>query len=115
MTAPNMSLTFPASSVAPPTPPSTTDYTARLALALSSPGLTNALNHHLPSTVPVLYFNLTLYFQNMQGIIFVVDPNDWEHVSEAQKELQQMLNEDELPGAFLLVFAKIQGMTIIIL
>ena len=51
----------------------------------------------------------------MQGIIFVVDPNDWEHVSEAQKELQQMLNEDELPGAFLLVFANIQGMTIIIL
>ena len=37
--------------------------------------------------------------------IISVDSNDWGHVSEAQEELQQMLNEDELCDALLLVFA----------
>merc|ERR1712144_93217 len=39
------------------------------------------------------------YFQNTQGIIFVVDSNDRERVSEAREELQRMLNEDELRDA----------------
>ena len=45
------------------------------------------------------------YFQNTQGIIFVVDSNDRDRIAEAREELQQMLNEDELRDALLLVFA----------
>ncbi|KAJ7774693.1 ADP-ribosylation factor family-domain-containing protein [Mycena olivaceomarginata] len=47
------------------------------------------------------------YFQNTQGIIFVVNCNDQERVAEAREELQRMLNEDELRDALLLVFANI--------
>jgi len=32
------------------------------------------------------------YFQNTQGLIFVVDSNDRERISEAQDELQKMVN-----------------------
>ena len=49
-------------------------------------------------------------FQNTQGIIFVVDSNDRERVSEAREELQRMLNEDELRDALLLVFANKQDL-----
>ncbi|KGG51016.1 hypothetical protein DI09_48p220 [Mitosporidium daphniae] len=45
------------------------------------------------------------YFQNTQGLIFVVDSNDRERISEAQQELSRMLAEDELRDAVLLVFA----------
>jgi len=45
------------------------------------------------------------YFQNTQGIIFVVDSNDRERIKEANDELKRMLNEDELKDAVLLVFA----------
>lgn len=48
------------------------------------------------------------YFQNTQGIIFVVDSNDRDRVSEAREELQRMLGEDELRDALLLVFANKQ-------
>lgn len=51
-----------------------------------------------------------LDFQNTQGIIFVVDSNDRERVSEAREELQRMLNEDELRDALLLVFANKQDL-----
>ncbi|GES78113.1 ADP-ribosylation factor [Rhizophagus clarus] len=50
------------------------------------------------------------YFQNTQGIIFVVDSNDRERISEAREELQRMLNEDELRDALLLVFANKQDL-----
>ncbi|QSL65511.1 hypothetical protein MERGE_002824 [Pneumocystis wakefieldiae] len=50
------------------------------------------------------------YFQNTQGIIFVVDSNDRERVSEAREELSRMLNEDELRDAVLLVFANKQDL-----
>jgi ADP-ribosylation factor protein 1 len=33
------------------------------------------------------------YFQNTQGLIFVVDSNDRERVVEARDELHRMLNE----------------------
>jgi len=45
------------------------------------------------------------YFQNTQGLIFVVDSNDRERVQEAKDELNKMLGEDELKDAVLLVFA----------
>ncbi|ELU45513.1 ADP-ribosylation facter [Rhizoctonia solani AG-1 IA] len=51
-----------------------------------------------------------IHFQNTQGIIFVVDSNDRERVSEAREELQRMLNEDELRDALLLVFANKQDL-----
>jgi small GTP-binding protein len=50
------------------------------------------------------------YFQNTQGLIFVVDSNDRERVSEAQDELQKMLQEDELRDAVVLVFANKQDL-----
>ncbi|XP_043711903.1 ADP-ribosylation factor 1-like [Telopea speciosissima] len=50
------------------------------------------------------------YFQNSQGVIFVVDSNDRERISEARNELQRMLSEDELRDATLLVFANKQDL-----
>lgn len=50
------------------------------------------------------------YFQNTQGLIFVVDSNDRERVVEAEKELHNMLNEDELRDAVVLVFANKQDL-----
>ena len=52
------------------------------------------------------------YFQNTQGIIFVVDSNDRDRVVEAREELQRMLNEDELRDAILLVFANKQDLPV---
>lgn len=56
------------------------------------------------------YADSSTDFQNTQGIIFVVDSNDRERVSEAREELQRMLNEDELRDALLLVFANKQDL-----
>jgi len=50
------------------------------------------------------------YFQNTQGLIFVVDSNDRERIGEAREELDKMLNEDELRDAILLVFANKQDL-----
>ena len=46
------------------------------------------------------------YFQNTQGLIFVVDSNDRDRIGEAREELMRMLNEDELRDAVLLVFVE---------
>uniref|UniRef100_A0A8C6RMS4 ADP-ribosylation factor n=1 Tax=Nannospalax galili TaxID=1026970 RepID=A0A8C6RMS4_NANGA len=45
------------------------------------------------------------YFQNTQGLIFVVDSNDRERIQEGADVLQKMLLEDELQDAVLLLFA----------
>ncbi|EDV29007.1 ADP-ribosylation factor 4 [Trichoplax sp. H2] len=50
------------------------------------------------------------YFQNTQGLIFVVDSNDSERLHEARDELSRMLSEDELRDAVLLVFANKQDL-----
>ncbi|CAO2580181.1 ADP-ribosylation factor 3 [Lemmus lemmus] len=50
------------------------------------------------------------YFQNTQGLIFVVDSNDRERVNAAGEELMRMLAEDELRDAVLLVFANKQDL-----
>ena len=52
------------------------------------------------------------YFQNTQGIIFVVDSNDRDRIIEAREELQRMLNEDELRNAVLLIFANKQDLPV---
>jgi len=50
------------------------------------------------------------YFQNTQGLIFVVDSNDRERLGEAREELARMLNEEELKDAVVLVFANKQDL-----
>lgn len=50
------------------------------------------------------------YFQNTQGLIFVIDSNDRERIAEAEQELQSMLREDELRDAILLIFANKQDL-----
>lgn len=50
------------------------------------------------------------YFQNTQGLIFVVDSNDRDRITEAREELMRMLMEDELRDAALLVFANKQDL-----
>lgn len=57
------------------------------------------------------------YYQNTQGIIFVVDSNDRDRIDDskdyehsAKEELQRMLAEDELRDAVLLVFANKQDL-----
>ncbi|VTJ61737.1 ADP-ribosylation factor 4-like [Marmota monax] len=45
------------------------------------------------------------YFQNSQGLIFVLDSNDRERIQEGAQVLQKMLEEDELQDAVLLLFA----------
>lgn len=50
------------------------------------------------------------YFQNTQGVIFVIDSNDRERVEEAREELARMLSEDQLNDAVLLIFANKQDL-----
>ncbi|KAM3181817.1 hypothetical protein ACTXT7_013616 [Hymenolepis weldensis] len=50
------------------------------------------------------------YFQNTQGLIFVVDSNDRDRIGEAAEELQRMLSEEELANAAVLVFANKQDL-----
>ncbi|XP_054565391.1 ADP-ribosylation factor 2-like isoform X2 [Eptesicus fuscus] len=48
------------------------------------------------------------YFKDTNGLIFVVDSNDRERISEAQEELTRLLMDYELIDAVLLVFANKQ-------
>mmetsp|Transcript_39240 Transcript_39240/g.57718 ORF Transcript_39240/g.57718 Transcript_39240/m.57718 type:complete len:179 (-) Transcript_39240:116-652(-) len=50
------------------------------------------------------------YYQNTQGLIFVIDSNDSARFEDARQELQKMLTEDELSEAVLLVFANKQDL-----
>merc|ERR1712166_58852 len=50
------------------------------------------------------------YYQNTQGLIFVVDSNDRDRADDAREELSKMLNEDEMRDAALLVFANKQDL-----
>jgi|TARA_A100001015_G_C14668657_1_gene585969 ADP-ribosylation factor protein 1 len=50
------------------------------------------------------------YYQNTEGVIFVVDSNDLERIDAARKELEQMLAEDSLKDACVLVFANKQDL-----
>merc|ERR1712159_394777 len=50
------------------------------------------------------------YYQNTQGLIFVVDSNDRDRVEDAREELAKMLNEDEMRDAVLLVLANKQDL-----
>merc|ERR1712205_239480 len=50
------------------------------------------------------------YYQNTQGLIFVVDSNDRDRAEDAKEELNKMLSEDEMKDAALLVFANKQDL-----
>eukprot|EP01120_Amphizonella_sp_Union-15-10_P015507 TRINITY_DN79_c0_g1_i2.p1 TRINITY_DN79_c0_g1~~TRINITY_DN79_c0_g1_i2.p1 ORF type:complete len:181 (-),score=42.47 TRINITY_DN79_c0_g1_i2:62-604(-) len=50
------------------------------------------------------------YYQNTQGVIYVVDSNDRERIDEAALELQKILREDELREAVVLVLANKQDL-----
>merc|ERR1711990_1407405 len=50
------------------------------------------------------------YYANTQGLIFVIDSNDRDRIEDARQELLQMLNEDEMRDAVLLVFANKQDL-----
>jgi len=50
------------------------------------------------------------YYQNTQGLIFVVDSNDRDRIDAARDEMHRMLNEDELRNSILLVFANKQDL-----
>eukprot|EP00794_Sanderia_malayensis_P011248 gene11248-12428_t len=51
-----------------------------------------------------------LYYQETDGIIFVVDSNDRDRVIEAKAELFRLLKEDELKNSTLLVYANKQDL-----
>ncbi|XP_050209969.1 ADP-ribosylation factor 1 isoform X2 [Mercurialis annua] len=48
------------------------------------------------------------YFEKVEGLIFVVDTNDRERISEARNELHRILGDGELKDTTLLVFANKQ-------
>ena len=48
------------------------------------------------------------YYQNSQGVIFVVDSADKERIGEARKELADMLDNEELAEASVLILANKQ-------
>lgn len=50
------------------------------------------------------------YYQNTQGLIFVIDSNDKDRIEDAREELQRMLSEHELSNAVILVFANKQDL-----
>merc|ERR1712182_26562 len=50
------------------------------------------------------------YYQNTQGVIFVVDSNDRERIEDAREELANILAEDEMRDAAVLVFANKQDL-----
>ncbi|KAK4469792.1 hypothetical protein MN116_007308 [Schistosoma mekongi] len=50
------------------------------------------------------------YFQNTQGLIFVVDSNDRDRIGESADELKKVLSEDELQNVAILVFANKQDL-----
>merc|ERR1712072_930158 len=50
------------------------------------------------------------YYQNTQGLIFVIDSNDRDRIEDAREELAKMLGEEEMHNAALLVFANKQDL-----
>merc|ERR550537_2185886 len=75
------------------------------------------------TTIPTIGFNVwdiggqdkirklwRYYYANTQGLIFVIDSNDRDRIEDTREELLQMLNEDEMRDAVLLVFANKQDL-----
>lgn len=45
------------------------------------------------------------YYQNTQGLIFVIDSSDIGRIKDASNEFQRLLDEDQLRDADILIFA----------
>ena len=54
------------------------------------------------------------YYQGTNGLIYVVDSNDRDHIEAAREELTKMLNEEEMRDVVLLVWAHKQAGSMII-
>ena len=52
------------------------------------------------------------YYQNTQGLIFVVDSSDRDRIGLAREELMRMLSAEELRNAIVLVYANKQDMRV---
>ena len=50
------------------------------------------------------------YYDNTEGIIFVVDANDHDRIGAARLELNKMMNESQLQNAVVLIFANKQDL-----
>lgn len=50
------------------------------------------------------------YYQNNNGLIYVVDSNDRERIDEVKEELYKMMNEEDLKDSVLLVLANKQDL-----
>ncbi|CAG9316805.1 unnamed protein product [Blepharisma stoltei] len=50
------------------------------------------------------------YYENIQGIIFVVDSNDTKRIEDAKEELYRLVNEDQLRDTCVLVLANKQDL-----
>mmetsp|Transcript_43715 Transcript_43715/g.68151 ORF Transcript_43715/g.68151 Transcript_43715/m.68151 type:complete len:183 (+) Transcript_43715:62-610(+) len=50
------------------------------------------------------------YYENTQGLIFVVDSNDRDRIEDAREELMKILSEDEMRDAAVLVLANKQDL-----
>merc|ERR1719482_2145177 len=50
------------------------------------------------------------YYENTQGLIFVVDSNDRDRIEDAREELMNILGEDEMRDAAVVVFANKQDL-----
>eukprot|EP00112_Aurelia_sp_Birch-Aquarium-sp1_P003776 Seg1425.4 transcript_id=Seg1425.4/GoldUCD/mRNA.D3Y31 product="ADP-ribosylation factor 1" protein_id=Seg1425.4/GoldUCD/D3Y31 len=110
-----------------------------LMVGLDSAGKTTILYHfkldELVTTIPTIGFNVEtlehknvtftvwdiggqdkiralwrLYYQETEGIIFVIDSNDRERAQEARAELFRLLKEEELRNCILLVYANKQDL-----
>jgi ADP-ribosylation factor-like protein 2 len=51
------------------------------------------------------------YFESTDGLIFVIDSSDRARLSDVKKELQQLLQQEKLQGASLLIFANKQDIS----
>ena len=52
------------------------------------------------------------YYQNAEGLIFVVDSSDRERIGKAKEELFKMLSEEDLKDTILLVMANKQDIAV---
>ena len=50
------------------------------------------------------------YYENIQGLIFVVDSDDRHRIDDAREVLEKLLNEDQLREVVVLVFANKQDL-----
>merc|ERR1712118_545775 len=50
------------------------------------------------------------YYENTQGLIFVIDSNDRDRIEDAREELMKILSEDEMRDVAVLVFANKQDL-----